>query len=265
MLSPAPSVQASNEARICHIANAGFLVAGNEGGVLIDAVMKRDDYNGRFSLPSPETLAAMQSGSGDFSNVKLALVTHRHGDHFDAGASLKHIRSDSEVEYVMPPEAFALIKKAGIDDVESERVHVVLPKWSDGGQFFKINGIKLEAFRIDHGLNMPQNIGYKVTLGNTSFFHTGDINASLVRLQNAGLDRIAVDYMMMPFWYAMQQKENIDTAWNLETMIGTHYHAKEQPWMTDSGGLEGLRRAVAETWPNSLRLDREMQCEKLVN
>lgn len=257
------SAAAADSANLCHIANAGFYVAGSNEGVLIDAVLHRDDYDGRFALPSDETQQNIADSSGPFSKAKLALVTHKHGDHFDAEASLRHLRSSPDLHYVMPPEAFALMKSAGLTDKEASRVHASLPEWSDGPQKMTINGIELEVYRIDHGPNMPQNLGYRITLDSRSFFHPGDINASAEKLDGAGLKKTPVDYMLMPFWYAVQQRELINNAWSVGTLVGMHYHAKVQPWMTDMGGPEGLRTAVKNTWPNSIRLDREMQCHEL--
>lgn len=263
VLASALTMQVSADDKICHIANAGFLFEKADRGVLVDAVMQRDDYEKTFALPSPETLSAMEAGTGAFSNVKLVLVTHKHGDHFDAAASLRHIRADADVEYVMPPEAFDLMKSAGMTTEEAKRVHAPLPDWTDGPALLEKDGIKLETYRVDHGPDMPQNLGYRVTIAGTSFFHTGDINASPERLKNAGLSSVPVDYMMMPFWYALQQKASAESAWTIGTMIATHYHAKEQPWMERMGGPEGLRTAAAAAWPNSIRIDKEMQCEKL--
>ncbi len=248
--------------QICHIANAGFFIESSGTGVLIDAVMKRDDYEQTFALPSEEVLTNMTFGQGAFESVKLALVTHKHGDHFDAEASLQHLRS-SEVRYIMPPEAYELMKSAGMTELESARVQALLPNWDDGPLRVSGDGYEVDVYRIDHGPNMPQNLGYRIHINGKTFFHTGDINATPERLKAAGLQKTPVDYMMMPFWYALQQKDAIDTAWQLGTMIATHYHAKEQAWMADAGGPEGLRRAAASVWPNSLRIDREMQCEEI--
>lgn len=254
-----PSVSAGE---ICHIANAGFYFENNGTGVLVDAVMERDDYDQTFALPSAPLLASMTTGSDKFGNVRLALATHKHGDHFDAAASLRHLRA-TEVRYIVPPEAFDLMKTAGMTDAEAERVHAFLPEWGKGPEKISGEGFEVEVYRVDHGPNMPQNLGYKVTLGDRTFFHTGDINATAERLADAGLNKLKIDYMMMPFWYALQAKPNVEAAWDIGTMIATHYHAKEQPWMAQSGGPEGLRSAAKSVWPNSLRIDKEMQCEPI--
>ena len=248
---------------ICHVANAGFLISAKDAAVVIDAVMEKDSYDGRFSLPSPSTLASLQKGTGQFEQVKVALVSHLHGDHFDPVASLQHMRRNKHVEYVMPPEAYQMLLSSGLTNTEQKRVHSVLPDWKSGPLTITVNDIPIEVFRIDHGPDMPQNLGYRVTLGSHTVFHTGDINASAERLGAAGLNKIPVDIMLMPFWNILERKDTIDKAWNIKTMIPMHYHAQAQPWMEQFGGPEGLRATTEAEWPNAVRIDQEMQCKTL--
>jgi len=260
VLLSAASTASASDARLCHIANAGFMMEAGEQAVLVDAVMQRDDYDGSFAIPSATTLDSLHSGSDIFKNVKLALVTHRHGDHYDAAATLKHIEGDPLVEYIMPPEAYDLLKAAGLKDEDQKRVHAILPDWESTPTKVKAGGIEVEVFRIDHGKGAPQNIGYRVHLGGKTFFHTGDINASLPRLKAAGLDKTPVDVLMIPFWYVLQARANIEASWEVGTIVPTHYQLKEQGWMERFGGLEGLRTASMKDWPKSLRIDQELQC-----
>ncbi len=246
--------------KLCHVANAGFLAEVSNSAIVVDAVLQRDDYDGTFALPSETTLTSLQQGTGSFTNVKVALVTHIHGDHFDAAASLQHLRADKKVEYIVPPEALQLFKDAGLTEDNSKRIHAVLPDWEEGPKKIAANGIEIEVFRIDHGPQMPQNLGYKINLSGRTVFHTGDVNASAEQLENAGLNKNPVDLMLMPFWNILQQKETIETAWTIGTMVPMHYHAKAQPWMEQFGGPLGLRAATEVLWAGSARVDQEMQC-----
>ena len=260
VLVSATSAATASDARLCHVANAGFMMEAGGQAVLVDAVMQRDDYNGSFAIPSAATLSALHYSKDAFKNVKLALVTHRHGDHYDAAATLKHIESDPLVEYIMPPEAYDLLKNAGLKEEDQKRVHSILPEWESAPTKVKAGGIDVEVYRIDHGKGAPQNIGYRVHLGGKTFFHTGDINASLPRLKAAGLEKTPVDVLMIPFWYILQARDNIEASWDVGTIVPTHYQLNEQGWMDQFGGLEGLRTASMKDWPKSLRIDQELQC-----
>ena len=256
----ATGAQAAN-LKLCHIANAGFLAASGDTAFIVDAVMARDTYNGQFALPSNTTLYNMHHSKEAFKNVKLALVTHLHGDHFDAESSRQHIENSPSVEYVLAPDAYRLLVETGLSEKQKQRVHSVMPTAGEGPVKMTIGSMSLEVYVVDHGPNMPQNLGYKITIGDKTVFHTGDINASAEQLAEAGLNKTPVDVMLMPFWYILEQNDTVLKTWGIKTMVPMHYHAKAQPWMADLGGPEGLRTAAQKPWTNSLRIDKEMQCE----
>jgi len=242
--------------KLCHIANAGFMAEGKEAAVLFDAVRMTDEYNGAFRLPSQGLMKDLMARSGAFAKVKVALVSHNHNDHFDAAATLAHLRADSAVEYIMPPEAFDLLKQAGLTDAEAARVHSVLPPWQGGPVALEIAGVHIEAYRIDHGPNRPQNIGYRVTLNGKSFFHTGDINATSESLRKAGLDATPVDVMLLAYWYGMKdaaQNKAIFDAWEIETVVPMHFGG-------GGNARERVIKSLLAQWPGSVRLTTEMAC-----
>ena len=242
--------------KLCHIANAGFMAEGKDTAVLFDAVRITDEYNGAFRLPSLGLMQQLTAGTGAFSKVKIALVSHLHNDHFDAAATLVHLRADSDVEYIMPPEAYALLEQAGLTDAETARVHSVLPPWQGGPVTLKVAGVHIEAYRIDHGPNRPQNIGYRVTIDGKSFFHTGDINATSESLRKAGLDATPVDVMLLAYWYGMKdaaQNKAIFNAWEIGTVVPMHFGG-------GGNARERVIKSLLAQWPGSVRLTTEMAC-----
>jgi len=242
--------------KLCHIANASFIAEGKSAAVLFDAARLTDEYNGAFVLPSTNLMQSLTAGTGAFSKVKVALVSHRHNDHFDASATLAHLRGDRDVEYVMPPEAYALLEKAGLSTTEAERVHSVLPPWEGGPITLDIAGVRIEAYRIDHGPKRPQNIGYRVFLDGMTFFHTGDISASEESLRKAGLNATPVDVMLLAYWYGMNnapQNKAIFSAWEIGTVVPMHFGGR-------GNARERLIRNLLAQWPGSVRLTAEMAC-----
>jgi L-ascorbate metabolism protein UlaG (beta-lactamase superfamily) len=249
--------------KLCHIANAGFLAEGKDVAVLFDAARITDEYDGSYTLPTKGLMADLTAGTGAFSKVKLALVSHRHNDHFDAGATLAHLRGDSDVEYIMPPEALELLQTAGLTDAERKRVHALLPPWEGGPVTKTIAGVKVEAYRVDHGPNRPQNNGYRVIIDGKSFFHTGDISATEGSLRKAGLNRTPVDVMLLAYWYGLDspaQNKAIFGAWEIGTVVPMHYGAAETDWMKRNGGKDLVIRYVQGQWPGSVQLTGEMDC-----
>lgn len=255
--------QAGDGVKLCHIANAGFLVEGREAAVVFDAARITDEYDGNYGLPSAGLMADLTAGTGAFSRVKLALVSHRHNDHFDAEATLAHLRGDADVRYLMPPEAHDMLKAAGLTEAEEARAMAVLPPWEDGPLEYEFDGVKLEAYRVDHGPDRPQNIGWRVTVDGVSFFHTGDINASGESLIKAGLEAVPVDVMLLAFWYGMNnpaQSKAILDSWQIGAVVPIHLAPGEKGWMKRFGGRDGYMKMVHGQWPGSVRLTEEMAC-----
>ena len=242
--------------KLCHIANAGFIAEGKNAAVLFDAARMRDEYGARFVMPSGDLMQDLTAGSGAFSKVKLALVSHRHNDHFDQSATLAHLRADLDVEYIMPPEAYDLLVAAGLSEVEATRVHSVLPPWEGGPVVRNIAGMRIEAYRVDHGPNRPQNVGYRVLLDGMTFFHTGDISASAESLRKAGLVATPVDVMLLAYWYGdadTAQNKAIFDAWEIGTTVPMHFAGA-------GSSRERLIRNIHAQWPSSVQLTSEMAC-----
>ncbi len=261
ILSAFSFASSADDLKLCHTANAGFLAEVGNKAVLIDSVMERDVYDGTFALPEADTLNKMLDSAEDFKNVKIVLATHVHGDHFDAHAMVKHMKKNPDTLYIVTQKSFKLIVDAGAGDNITQ---VVTADFNGRGSVtIEDDGITVEVYEVDHGPKAPQNFGYKITMGDKSVFHTGDINASIESLNAAGLDKTSVDALLIPFWYVFQKPENITAAWNANTVVPTHFMAKPQKWMEQYGGPEGVKKKAKDALPNTLLISNEMQCETL--
>lgn len=245
---------------LCHVANAGFLIKGENASVLVDGLMQEDVYEGRFALPSIGMYEEMLNKTGLFKDLKLVLSTHRHADHFDPKATVRHLRATNDVRYGLPTETLSTLEANGLQDSERARLFVI----EDGPQSsFSHGGIDVQTFDVDHGPNAPQNVGYRVTVDGVSFFHTGDINTSREQLAEAGVTNLNVDALIIPFWFGLReesQRAAISESWNVGTMVPTHFHATHQPWMEQFGGLEGLKKTIGETYEGSIISTVEGEC-----
>lgn len=245
---------------LCHVANAGFLIKGKTASVMIDGLMEADQYQGRFALPSDQHLTAMMEKSGDYSNLALVVSTHRHGDHFDPIATIRHLRATTGVTYAYPADAVAALGANGLTSTERSRV-ISVPDATQTD--FTVGDIGVQTFDVDHGPNMPQNVGYRITVDGVSFFHTGDINASREQLESAGLNALPVDVLIMPFWFGHQdpvQMKTIGESWNAKMVIPTHFNPKPAPWMAQFGGLAGVQDSVKKSFDKAEIITEEGKC-----
>lgn len=254
---------AVNAVELCHVANAGFLIKGESTSVLIDGLMEEDQYQGRFALPSTDHVRAMTEKTGDYENLSLVVSTHRHGDHFDPLATIKHLRATDGVTYAYPADAVASLEANGLNEAERERVTSVPDATLTD---FKVSDVRVQTFDVDHGPNMPQNVGYRITVDGVSFFHTGDINASRAQLESAGVNALEVDALIMPFWFGLRNDEQMTTikeSWNAKMVIPTHFNPEPAPWMAQFGGLEGVQETVKSAFGKAEIITEEGKCIKV--
>ncbi|MCH8201688.1 MAG: MBL fold metallo-hydrolase [Proteobacteria bacterium] len=250
------------EARICHIANAGFWITNGGKSVLVDALLA-EGLEG-YARPSKNLERAMEKGLAPFENVALVIASHYHGDHFNAAATLRHMAANPDAHYVLPPQAFELLEKEGLKDSDRQRITHHMPPRS-GAYSYQVAGISFRTYYIDHGAGRPvENIGVYIELAGQSFFHPGDMFTDAEALEKAGLDGLEVDYLMAPFWSLMgdQQQVALEAGFEAGHIIPMHLPLKDQPWMKDYGGFDGLMKRVHEALPGTLRLTSEMACVK---
>lgn len=245
---------------ICHVANAGFLIKGEDTAVLIDGLMEEDVYDGQFALPSAETLKNMFERTGDFENLSLVLATHRHGDHFDPKATVRHLRATEGVRYVVPADTIPALEAQGLTDSDRGRLILI----EDATRTDRTHdAVRIETFDIDHGPDMPQNVGYRVTVDGVSFFHTGDINSERPQLEAAGLTALEVDALIIPFWYPIMSEERlaaVKASWSPGMLVATHFNPTPPAWMAQFGGLEGVQETIRDAFGEVLFLTEEGGC-----
>ncbi|WP_020398428.1 MBL fold metallo-hydrolase [Kordiimonas gwangyangensis] len=255
----------AQDIKLCHIANSGFMAEGRNSAVLFDAVRLKDTFDGDYAMPRKKLTGKMISGEAPFDKVTVALVSHNHNDHFDPVGTLRHLRKNKSVRYVMPPEAFEMLKAGKARPEDLARVNVVLPSEDAGPITQQIGDVTIEAYRVSHGEGGPQNIGYRVSLDGVRIFHTGDIAADKKSLRRAGLRHTEVDIMLMPFWYGLnnaEQSEAAAFAWQIDTVVPMHFAPKEEKWMKEYGGFDMLVKHVHDQWPKSRKVLGEMKCER---
>lgn len=245
---------------LCHIANAGFLIKGNNASVMIDGLMIEDQYQGRFILPSSAMQQNMMDAKGLFGNLSVVVSTHKHGDHFDPKATVAHMRRNEKTNYVLPSDTQETLVANGLTADEMTRITFVPDNQHSQYNF---GNIVIEAYDIDHGPNMPQNTGYRITVDGKSVFHTGDINTSRTQLSESGMNALPVDVLLIPFWFGFndaEQRASLDASWNYNHIVPTHYQAQPAPWMDQFGGFDGLKEKVASEYENASILTNEGEC-----
>ena len=189
-------------ARVTFVNNSGFLITVGDKKILIDALF--DTSSPRIDPPK-EVLQRAVNAEPPFDQIDLVIATHIHPDHFSADLVRSHLRNNEMAVFVSSPEAVRQIKPAG-DDFDGRLIAVNLEPGESS--HLSVNGIELDCLYITHGYASILNIGVVITVGDYTFFHSGDMNAdstmeeavSLADLQGYGLHQKEIDLAIFPIY-----------------------------------------------------------------
>jgi Predicted Zn-dependent hydrolases of the beta-lactamase fold len=175
------------ELKITYLANCGFLYDGDKSKVLIDPF--GTEYGNFFYLPSNETKEKIIKGNIPFNKVDILLITHIHGDHFNAKLTERFLLNNSKVKMICPSQVYMQMKDSCNSFAQIE-AQIISPSLSiDESKKIKINGITVTVIRMQHGTNRSldglsytdytdyektENFGYIIHFDKKNIFHQGD-------------------------------------------------------------------------------------------
>ncbi len=182
---------AAEHVRVIYVGNSGFMIMSGGKKVLIDGM-----YGG-----NPQAAKALYANSTPpFDNIDLILASHMDGDHFDPNQIKTYMLRNPNTVFISTSQSTTQI--SGLD----ERVIEMDPALAGSPQMEEVNGIQVEALYLSHG-TVPEgmeehyNNGYVVTIGDLTFFHTGDIGGTedmlALNLDDKGIDLAFIVHFYM--------------------------------------------------------------------
>jgi L-ascorbate metabolism protein UlaG (beta-lactamase superfamily) len=156
---------AANDVRVTYVGNAGFLITVGNRKILID--------------PMPEEAKdALENARPPFNDVDLILITHNHGDHFNAPMIRQLLKTMPGARLISTAQVTGQLAEFG------NRI-ITLAATKEKRDQTDVDGIQVQAIYLSHGTppagrEESVNFGYLVTADTIRLFHTGDIDLSLV-------------------------------------------------------------------------------------
>ncbi len=204
----------AQELRVTYLANEGVLLEGSGRRILIDALFR--DSLDPYPRHSAEVQEKLETGGKPYDAIPLALATHFHLDHWDAGAITRFLRNNPKALVASTADGTAMMPW----DVR-ERVRSL---WSATGEAtcLETAGVMVTALPLQHGAT--QNLGYRLELGVKTLAHLGDADASeenFRRLTTAG----SVDVAMVPFWWLLEPRAVafMKAGWKPRNVVALHF------------------------------------------
>jgi L-ascorbate metabolism protein UlaG (beta-lactamase superfamily) len=199
--SPSLAAAPPSGVRVTFVGNAGFLIAVNGKKILIDAMFA--GFPGGYALPR-DIQDMLVNARPPFDDVDVVLVTHNHGDHFDAPMVRQYLKGNPKARLISTaqvagqlsefgsrviPLAAVKDKTAQVAGQLSEFGSRVIPLAAvkDKPAQTSVDGIQIKALYLSHGtvpagVEEVVNFGYLATVDGIRLFHTGDIDPRLIDL-----------------------------------------------------------------------------------
>jgi L-ascorbate metabolism protein UlaG (beta-lactamase superfamily) len=211
----------TDEVRVTYLANEGVRIEGGSCDVLIDALLR--DSLGDYARHDADVQQRLEAARPPFDRVRLALATHFHLDHWDAGAISRFLSSSPSALFASPPQAGAMIP--------SSLKPRWRPLWPSPGQpsaALREAGAVVDAVPLDHGMPV-ENLGYRLQCGGKVLFHLGDARTSAANF-DALLAAGPVDVALVPYWWLMEAEglEFVRDRWKPRHVLAFHVGAAEE-------------------------------------
>jgi L-ascorbate metabolism protein UlaG (beta-lactamase superfamily) len=239
----------AQKAEIQYIGNEGVLIVVGNKKVIIDGLHKY--YGPSYSYPGYQETKDMLDGNGIFNKIDLLLVSHVHGDHFDAKLVAEFLARHPETELISSQQVVDSIQKYADPKILQRITHFYL---DENVKTYEVSGITLTLFNLPHSSERfawVQNIGNYLEIGDFHFLHTGDASMEPDWLKNIGMNNYPVDVALMPFWYLLDdQLTGIKTYANPQKYVALHIPPVD---------ASEYKKSALEAWPGVIWFDSKGQ------
>lgn len=195
------SVYGKDTVKLTFLANEGAMLQAQGKTVVIDAFVI-EPYS-IYNTLSQETWKAMIQKEPPFEKVDLALVSHRHLDHFQPKAAIVFLQAHPETQLLSSKDVTDLLaKEPGYAEVK-DRIQTRLPKvgevltWQDGP-------LSVDFLRIPHGGQRWKdlhNLGHVIRFGDRSILHIGDAVTTHSAYEIYASQIKDLDVALIPYWF----------------------------------------------------------------
>jgi L-ascorbate metabolism protein UlaG (beta-lactamase superfamily) len=187
---------------LTQLANEGVMITDGQTLILIDGMVV-EPYSVYGGLP-PETIPLFEQVSGPFSGVDLVLASHRHHDHNQPQYACQFMQNSSGTKFVSSSQVIGLMReKCRTFMTTSPRVTEINPQYGEP-HVFQLKTARVTVFPLSHGTRKYariQNYGHLVEIGDMTVLHIGDAAMDPTDFARAGLDKMEIDVVLIPFWF----------------------------------------------------------------
>jgi L-ascorbate metabolism protein UlaG (beta-lactamase superfamily) len=227
------AASAPAQVKVTYLANEGVLLTAGSTKVVVDALFR--DSLGDYARHSATVQEQLEAGRAPFDGVSLALATHYHLDHWDAGAITRFLSSNPAAEFAGAPSATGMLPSG-----QQRRVRALWP--ADGSAAVEVGAVKVEAVPLVHG--RVQNLAYRIGMGGRTLMHLGDAETTAENFGRLS-SKPAPDVLLAPFWWLLDgaAREFLSDRWKPKAIVAIHFGANDA-----AVSAPRLRREIPQVW-----------------
>jgi len=187
---------------ITQLANEGVIISDGETRIMIDGMVV-EPYSVYGGLPE-NAAALFKQAAGPYSDIDLALASHRHHEHNQPRYACAFMQSSEETVFVSSSQVLGLMREKCRKFVTtSPRIREIDPQYGEP-EVFEQGGARVTVFLLSHGTRKYasiQNYAHLVEIGGMAVLHIGDAAMTPDDFQTAELDQREIDVALIPFGY----------------------------------------------------------------
>jgi len=226
------SLALAHQSSITYVANEAVLITNGDKKVLFDPFFHQ--AFGTYHLVPDAIKNAIFNGTPPFDNLTAIVISHAHGDHFDADDVLKYLQKHPNTQLIAPQQAVTeLIALDGANQVLAQVSSVKLA-FNQAPKTLEVAGLIIDAVRIPHagwpGRANIENLVFRVTLENqdssVTVMHMGDADPDdehYLAYKDHWQKRVS-DAALPPYWFyfSAEGRDILTDILNIKKSIGIH-------------------------------------------
>jgi L-ascorbate metabolism protein UlaG (beta-lactamase superfamily) len=219
-----------NNGKVHYLGNEALLIEYQKSKILFDPFF-HNNFN-YYTLVPEQVRKDIFANKPPYDNISAILVSHAHGDHFDANDVIRYLKSYPDVKLIAPAQAIRQLKLApDFNSIQSQLHAFDLAKGQPAQSLQVSPTLFVEAVRIPHA-GWPQratveNLVFRVTMANQMVvMHMGDADplpAHFEAHQQFWPLRVT-NHAFPPYWFSMSKAGNLilNDIINTEKVTGIH-------------------------------------------
>ncbi|MFC3194848.1 MBL fold metallo-hydrolase [Marinicella sediminis] len=198
----------TDQPEVTYLGNTALMISHQQTQVLFDPFFHQ--HFGQYQLVPEDIRGALMSGSEAYAGIEVILISHAHGDHFDAGDLLLYLTTFAETRLVAPVQAVHELQALDGYAAIAGQVHAIDLAYGDAPVSLTLGQVAVDVVRIPHagwpGRAHVANLVYRVTLNEAvTVMHMGDADPDDLHFKPWAehWEAKTTDQAFPPYWFML--------------------------------------------------------------